>query len=315
MNLFRKFNQNRFQILIIVLIIVFIIIILQLLNAITKKKVEKERNEALNNQTVGAIRNETNTIPINEQVTDNQVKEDISLVIDQFIKYCNNNDIEKAYNLLSKDCKENIFNTQESFYANYYIINFKSKRLYSKELYTDSTYTVKLYNDILSTGESKTDSGLQDLYTIVLENNEPKLNIASYIGRKEINKKATNGILTINVVEKNIYEDYEEYTFEVTNNTVKTVLLDSLENTKSMYLINENDVNRYSYSHELNKLTINIKSNETKTIKIKYSKAYGRTNYSIKAVCFTNIINDYEEYEKTEIKSNYKNISALTIDL
>ena len=86
MNLFRKFNQNRFQILIIVLIIVFIIIILQLLNAITKKKVEKERNETLNNQTVGAIRNEKNTIPINEQVTDNQVKEDISLVIDQFIK-------------------------------------------------------------------------------------------------------------------------------------------------------------------------------------------------------------------------------------
>ena len=56
---------------------------------------------------------------INEAVTEEQVKENKELIIDQFIKYCNSKDINNAYNLLSDDCKNEVFKNIETFNNNY----------------------------------------------------------------------------------------------------------------------------------------------------------------------------------------------------
>ena len=70
----------------------------------------------------------------------------------EFINYCINNDIEKAYNMLSVTSNKK-FNSLEEFKNNFYNIYFKQKIDYKIESYNEDTFKIILLEDILESGK------------------------------------------------------------------------------------------------------------------------------------------------------------------
>lgn len=156
-------TEHGTPILAYTIIIVIIIVVVQVLNRYaiyqqqTSKKIPKQ-----------------NTIA-SEQTTNNEEKEDKdeTAVIRQFIDYCKNNQIEQAYELLSEDCKKELYPTISDFTKQYYHKRFNIKREIEINFEKEHTYTVLFYDDILEAGKVEKRSSTNDEYKIengILEN-------------------------------------------------------------------------------------------------------------------------------------------------
>lgn len=294
--LIRWYNINRHAIWITIVVIILIFGVMKTLNNLSKNNA-KDKSSSTNNSTT--TYNKNNYSIISGTNMPNEVTSQSTDIIDSFVKFCNEKDISSAYNLLSNDCKETLYLTEEEFKNNYVNKIFSSYKMYDKRAWINTnssyTYSIKITEDLLSTGGNKEDMSIQDYYTLVKENGEYKLNINNYIGKEEINKtKAENGI-EVYVIEKKTYIDYEIYTIKVKNNTQNEVILDSKEDTKTVYLTDTNNYNYVAFLNELSLDDITIKSGMTQTIKIKFNKSYNPKNVE-KSIVFTNIILNYQEY-------------------
>lgn len=303
--LFRYYNQNRKKIWLIIIIIIFIIFIIQLLNNIAKNQNEKDRYQnSKNNGTtynnVVSYDKESESI-ISEGNVSGKKKEEYAGLIDKFFNYCVNHNPEKAYELLSSDIKNNMYESQSLFEKLYYIPKFEGNKQYSFQSWLTVndryTYQVKIYDDMLSTGK-KNNEYIEDFVTIVEEDENYKVNISEYIGKEEVNKTAKNENISIKVTNKYIYKDYELFDIIVKNNTENQILLDTRKNTKSTYLIDNNNNEFEAFLYENNENDLLVNANETKKVKIKFNVVL-RDDLKIKSMKFNNIILDYDIYNKT----------------
>lgn len=306
-NLRRFFYQNRNQIIKTIAIIIFIFFIIQMMNYFVRKNSEKETVNKNQNIT---IKDEDDKGLISEKsaVTGKDVSDskldNATTVINEFISFCNQQDLEKAYNLLTNECKEQMYTSLDIFRQAYYNDVFNGeKKIFTIENWIDDTYKVNITGDLLATGKND-GYAKQDYITVKEENDQCKLNINGYIGYSNINKKTTKDNITMEVISKNTYKEYEEYTIKVTNNTDYELQLDSVNSTKTLYL-EDSKGGKYSYyNHELTQPTLTVKQGQEKEISIKFYSSYISTK-KIKYVVFSNIIaNKGQLSEKMEFKAN-----------
>ena len=229
-----------------------------------------------------------------EEITSSQVT--MLEYVNQFVDLCNAQQVEEAYNLLSDECKEEVYPSLDSFRTNYYNAIFNGqKRNISVESWANNIYKVKYELDALSTGVYTEENTVQDYISVTRnENNEGKLNVNGYIGRSEINKTQNSNNITITVLRRDRYMDYETYTYSMTNNTNNTILLDDKESTDNMYLEDENGNQYTAYIHELSDAELILTPGETKEITIKYYNRYSTTK-NITNIVFNKIILNYNE--------------------
>lgn len=296
-NIRRFFNQNRGEIIKIAVIIAFALIILQLVNFWTKKKNEEEllkitestntTSQENNTEKNGTLVSDKSAISGKTVSTENL--NNATEVIEQFITYCNEKEIEKAYNLLTSECKNEIYKTLEIFTKAYYEDVFGgTKKTYTVENWTGDVYKVRISDDKLITGNSNDGKAKQDYITIKNENGETKININNFIGYSKINKTTTQDNLTMEVVGKNRYKDYEEYIIKIANKTEYSIQLDDVSSSKTLY-IEDSKGNKYSYNNnELTNPEITIAQGQTKEVKIKFYSSYVSTK-EIKYMVFSNM--------------------------
>lgn len=316
-NIISWYNKNRKRIWITIIAIAgMYIIVMQLMNLLNDDSKVQEANYVKNvieNTDLNTVIIQSSDSAISgETITTsgvNQIK-----VIDQFMTYCNQKQIEEAYKLLSNECKEEMYSTVEIFKESYYdqIFNGGTKNV-STENWIGDIYKIKITDDFLATGVYTEGNSLQDYITIVKdENGEYKLNINNYIKRKEINKSESIEDIQITVVSKDVYMDYEVYTLKVINNSDKPVLLVDTQNLNGTYLEDSNQLKYTAYLHEKATAELGILSTQTKDIKIKYYNKYSSTR-DIESIVFQNIILDYTEYVKD--KENYSNYGKVKVIL
>lgn len=319
----RFYNQNKKTIWKVILCIALIIGIIQILNYITKKKMgennmdnlqEQVNNETDTNVYNSVILNDDKTSLTGEEISENK-KSDIKY-IDEFFEYCNNGKIEDAYNLLTEECKEEMYPEIDAFEQAYCQQIFSGEKKNIKiENWINNIYKVSITDDFLTTGKYNTENTIQDYITVEEdEDYNLRLNINSYIGRKKINKKNEAENIEVNVIERDTYMDYEIYTFEVKNNSEMYILLDDLKNIDTMYIEDGKGVKYSAYTHELGKEQLLLSPNETRKMKIKYYSKYGSTK-TIEKVIFSKIILNYDNYNNMQNKAYYKNYLKLAIDI
>ena len=316
-NLRHFYYQNKEKIWKVVLIIAFLLGIIYFLNNLVSKDnntnnaVETNKTEGYSNEQTQTYISDKSAIS-GETVTESEVKK-INNTISKFLQYCKNGNAEEAYNMLSEDCKENEFSTLEKFKERYLQSKFTQNDVYEIESWIDDTYKISISEDLLITGNANSSKKIEYI-TIVEENNEEKLNINGYIGKKEINKEITKNNVKITATSKRTYMDYEIYDFKIENLSNKTIKLDSLEKTGTMYL-EDTAGNRYNaYAHELLEDEIEINSKRRLNISIKYANTYSYKT-TISKITFKNIILDYIKYKTTEDTKEFEDICELTINL
>lgn len=299
----RFWNQNKNQIIRTIAIIAFILIIIQLINYLVKKKNENSLSNIKQNTT--EISNVVSNCLVSGQsaVTGKDVSQEqlksATTVIEEFVSYCNQQDLENAYSLLTDECKQQMYTSLEVFRQAYYNNVFDGeKKNCTIENWFGDTYKVNIMEDILSTGKDNNGYSKQDYITIKKLNGEYKLNINNYIGYTQINKTTTKEDISIEVVGKNTYKEYEEYTIKVTNKKEDTILLDNRSNSKTLYLEDGKGVQYSYYNHELTEPMLTVSSGQTKEITIKFYSSYVSTK-KINNIVFSNIIIKNESLSQT----------------
>ena len=236
-------------------------------------------------------------------------------MIDDFINFCNEKNLQEAYDLLTEDCKEELYPTLENFEQSYYNNLFTNgKKNVSVENWVNNIYKASIKDDFLSTGKYSKENTIQDYITVIDKDNEYKLNINGYIGEKEINKSKEDENVTIEIENTNAYMDYQTYKIKVTNHTDYTMLLDDGVSIDAMYIEDSNG-NKYSaYTHEINSAELKISPRETKEISIKYYSRYG-SDKKIDKVVFSRMILNYESYVTYQNKSLYRAYGNYEIEI
>ena len=122
----RWYNQNRKSIWATIAIIVIIIGVIQLINYFYKVRNEEELSNLGNqiqnttiNYNYNNVRIDDNRSGLTGEVISENQETEIG-VIDDFINYCNENNLQSAYDLLTDECKEEMYPTLEDFQESYY---------------------------------------------------------------------------------------------------------------------------------------------------------------------------------------------------
>ncbi len=315
----RWYHENKGKILITILVIVSIVFFVQIANNFYKNKKDdiptksSVTQNTINNEISGKLEGTTSLISESNSVNRNLEKH--TLIIDTFIKYCNEGQVDSAYKLLTEECKEEVFPSLESFKNKYYNNVFKTYKTYSIQNWMENTYKLKLTEDALTTGKVNSNSSyLQEYITVIEKDSEYKLNINNYIGRTAINKNTTVNGVTINIESKETFMDYSEYTVIIQNTTDKTILLDNGKRTDNIYLLDENNVKEYVNTGEIIYNNLKILPKATKKYTFKFSNNYSNTRV-MKYLVFKNVIMDYDEYNETIDKNDYDNFTKITVSV
>lgn len=243
-------------------------------------------------------------------------KQEITL-IDSFVSYCNIGNLEEAYNLLTIECKQEMFPNINRFQEIYYKPIFgNGKRNTKIENWYGDIYIVDYNEDAISTGVYSTENNIRDYITISKDSeNNIKLNINKYIGRTELNKTAQTDNLQIKVLRKDAYMDYEKYTFEMKNESGSEVLIaDIYDDENVSYLVDKNNLKYHAVATELSKEKLTIQESQTKNLQIKYYTPFSSTKV-IEYLSFPKIYLNYRAYEAYQNKNNYSYYGTININL
>lgn len=282
--LIRLYNQNRGLVIAIIIVIALIIIVIQTLNSLIKQENEAKRHmNGVNSSTntPSTTISQSNVSHITGQtVTNGKTSEE---TIKQFVKYCNEGDINSAYDMLSNDCKRILFPSLEHFKSSYIDRIFKINRMYTLENWYSSgsfnTYYIKYTEDILASGNVESNNNTSDYITVTGEN---KINIGSFVGSKEVNRETKQNGITVTVHKIHYYMDNTILEFKVKNQTKNTICLDTKKESDTTYLYDTNYTRYTAFLNEISEEEMQIPRNMERTISIKFDKIYNPENRVLK---------------------------------
>ena len=228
---------------------------------------------------------------------------------------CNEGNAETAYNLLSTDCKEEMFPNIEEFKNKYVNTIFNTKKTYDVQPWIAnkySIYKISIYPNALETGNINDNEEINSYYTVVKENDEYKVNLNNFVAKELLDNENENENIAINIIYRKIYMDYEEYEVKITNKTSKTILMDGYRKNNSVYILDSVGTKKNAYINEIAERLLVIEPLLNITRTIKFDKVYSEQVIS-KVMSFNDIILDYSEYKKLDNKNEYNNFSNIEV--
>ena len=133
-NLRRNLFGNRYKILAVIIAIILILAVIHVLNERAKNELESSHTNIKESTTY----NPQETVILGQDVTD-QKQEVNDDVISTFIELCNKKQVESAFDLLTEECKELIFdNSLEKFKKNYIETKFATPKTYNMQSWINS---------------------------------------------------------------------------------------------------------------------------------------------------------------------------------
>lgn len=295
------FRKNKKIIFVIVIVWLFIFFINQVLKLYTPEPEIEDTYEP-----------HVSVIDSSQKVPE-KYQTNIEDLIEEYVSYCNNNDFDKAYNMLSKDCKEYAYPTYEDFIDHLKIVMYTPKK-YSIQNYSNLDdmyiYSISYTDDFLATGLTNTEYSYTEEKMAFKENEDGQLemSVGNFIKHENINLSTENEYLKIDVKDRIVNYATEEYTVRFTNRTNYDIVISDYVEENEITLSLSNEV-RGAEQHE----DIVLGSNETKDVKIVFSK-YVDDNDSSNFINFNNIrvLEDYygEFSENTVVEDNIINAIA-----
>lgn len=315
-NLRRFYYQNKQKVWKVAIIVALILALIYFLNYTTTQRITDNNSQKVtHNREV--YEDTENNIYISDKsaVTGEKINKDqaqqINNTISKFLQHCKNRNTEEAYKMISSDCKEKKYQTLEKFKNKYAEAKFSMNDIYEIEEWIGNTYRVSISEDMIATGKVGNNEKVVEYITIVKENAQDKLNISSYVGQRELNKKITQNNVKITAINKEIYMDYEIYNFKIENLSTNTIKLDAFEKTDSIYLEDSRGYDYPAYSHEILEDELIILPKRTFEISIKFSNPYSLSR-DMRTIVFSNFIFDYEKYEE---EKDREDLSKITINI
>lgn len=203
-------------------------------------------------------------------------QKEINNTIDTYFNYCNNKEYKKAYDMLTKDCQDYLYNGSISDFIEYVDTIFQTKKIYNLQNYSNVNdvyiYNIRILDDIMSTGTTGGYDTYQEKIAIIKENGVMKLSNQGYISKKVYNNiVGEDNYIKVKVQSKNMSYTREEYQIEVYNKTNGYILLGNGMKENEITL-NLTDQSRSAL--DLINNNIVIEPNGTRTYYLLFDKFY-----------------------------------------
>lgn len=278
--LFRKYNQNIRTIWIVIIFVALFFILLQTIFSVIRNMRRTEQEQELNNYYQSQLNSETSNTEISNNEKPVEISNDVAItsssesIINQFVKLCNENKLNEAYDIISQDCKEVLYPTINDFKNNYYnkIFNMPRSARVENSMYEGEIYKVTYMTDLLSNGGYSDETTFEDYIYVTREDDEPKISLNKFIYIQDINKTASSNEISINILKKRVFIDYEEYQIQISNNTNNEIYITPDE--RKIYLLDENDIEYTSNIDEFQTNATLIKPNESKIFDLTFYKGW-----------------------------------------
>lgn len=298
--------QRFFKMFLIV--VVFLVIATLFLSQIDRKEYVSDKKKP--------VCNPQNTIVSGDDIDQEIYTNDLD-VVNKFVQYCHNGQLQEAYDLLTEDCRKNLYPDINDFSEKYCKRYFSEKKEFNLQSWINEgnyrIYRMRIIDDILSTGNYDNSTNYQDYITVIGENNNKKLNINGYVFKKDINKIIEKDGIVIKVTKVDKYMTTEIYSLEVTNNTDKAILLDYMqEPVNTIQSVNENNTNNQLDVNSINYTKLTIESNQTKDVKLSFYKECS-SSVNSKEIIFYKVVTDYRQFMRNN--DNYNDFIEIEIDL
>lgn len=307
----RLYNRNRKIIWLWLIIAIFCIAIINLVQYAYMEQSRKLAESATNQISVEEKENPSEVVDYNEAAqsitaggaVEEDVKDEVQGVLEQFVQYVTNKQIDQAYNLLTEDCKEILYPTLEGFEQKYCQDLYEKIYDFQSWSSTDSTYVyqVRFYDNMLSAGLDFTNHYLEDYITVLKKGDVYKVNIHNFVRADNIRKTAEANKVQFKVNNVETYLDYEIYEIEITNDSSKEIILDTREKDNSVYVKNSDGLKIQALLYENTDEELKIPAGETKTIKIKFNNTYNGEKRII-SLGFSDIIIDQALHQEDQEK-------------
>lgn len=178
------------------------------------------------------------------------IQDTIEEMIDEYVRYCNEGNFQKAFNMLSEDCQKyeydnNVVNFMQHVYTkmptkrHHAIQNYSNTQYDGNKLYI---YEIKYTDDLLATGlTNATYAFTSEKMVFYNENDEVKMNVGDYVYHSDIKKISENEYLKIDVIDKIANYSSETYQVKFTNRSNYTVVIADGVETDEINLVLPNE--------------------------------------------------------------------------
>ncbi len=237
---FKHFVRKYQKIIIIALIIWGLIFCINLFMA--HKTVEPEAETSFEMHT--SVMDSTKSTP-------KGIQEDIEKLVDEYVKYCNEGNYQKAFDMLSSDCKEYAFHNDVREFMDHVLVKMPTPKKHYLQDYSNMTYDskklyiyeVKYLDDILATGLTNSEYQFTSERMTFYENDDGEIefNVGNFIYHTDVKSISENEYLKLDVKNKTVNYSIETYTIKLTNRSNYTVVISDgeAENEISLKLANE----------------------------------------------------------------------------
>ena len=220
--------------------------------------------------------------------TPKSLQDPIEEVINEYVGYCNEGNYQKAFDMLSKDCRKYEFNDNVVEFMEHVLTKLPTPKVHAIQSYSSAKYNnkemyiyeVKYLDDLLATGLTNSEYKYTQENITFYENEDGDLemNVGNYIYHTDIKSISENQYLKIDVVDKIVNYSIETYEVKFTNRSNYTVVVaDGVEKDEVLLTLR----NETRQSSELDNIV--LKPNESMTVKFVFPKFVddGDPSYSL----------------------------------
>lgn len=284
----RFIKKNRKKVIFVVITVAIIIAINYILKNMPEEEIPKTTYEP-------------NVAVMDESEVPKKWHSEIENRIKTFVDYCNNKEYQKAYDMISDECKDAIYPVIGDF-KEYVDKKFQVKRIYSIQNFSNISkqyiYDVNFMSDFMATGSTGTNYGyVQEKFVFTEDDNSLKFAIGGFVRTNILDAFVEDENLKIVTKKKNVYYDHETYTVDITNKTDYPIVLgDGTGEDEIAISVNE----QLREETNINAVNVVLQPNESRTFTFVFEK-YCDDGYAPQAMYFTDVrvLKSYSGTEET----------------
>ncbi len=208
--------------------------------------------------------------------TPESLKQPIEDLIAEYVGYCNEGNYQKAFNMLSADCRKYEFQDKVENFMTHVLSKMPIPKKYSIQSYSNVKYggkklyiyEIKYTDDLLATGlTNSTYQFTSENITFYQGDDGLEMNVGNYIYHTDIKSIAENEYLKIDVIDKVVNYSIETYEVKFTNRSNYTVVVSDQQENDEVILRLPNEVRSASQIQN-----IVLKPQEDITLKFVFPK-------------------------------------------
>lgn len=208
-------------------------------------------NQYLKNRTITPIPTYTykehSSVMDSTASTPKSMQQPIEELIDEYVGYCNEGNYQKAFNMLSEDCREYSYDNSVEKFMRHVLVKMPNPKKYSIQDYSNTNYNgkkiyiyeIKYTDDLLATGlTNSTYTFTSEKLTFYKDDNGSiQMNSGDYIYHTDIKSISENEYLKIDVLDKIVNYSIETYQIKLTNRSNYTVVVSDGQESNEVVLV------------------------------------------------------------------------------